>query len=389
MTAHRDNEPKEEIMNDDYLWDRSGAPDPEIQRLESLLSELRRDERPLVLPAEMPASPNKVRSLLMQMPWLPRFAAAAIVLLALSAGSFFIVLSRNPSISGPAWDVATLEGAPQIGSKTVSNSNVASKLHVGQTLTTNSTSRAFISEENLGEIQVEPNSRVRLLQSGPANKRIQLEVGTIHAAIWAPPGQFVVDTPSASAVDLGCAYTLTVAPDGSGTIRTTLGWVGFHLNERDSFIPAGAICATRPKSGPGTPCFEDASTSFREALARFDSTTPNSSEQNAALATILSQARGHDALSLWHLLSRTEGSTRASVYDRLAALLSPPDGVTRDGILQLDAHMLDLYWNALDLGDISIWRYWEQSSSPKSPNSSSAPQIRQKKQLFLKQSPGQ
>jgi len=38
--------------------------------------------------------------------------------------------------------------------------------------------------------------------------------------------------------------------------------------------------------------------------------------------------------------------------------------VTRGGILQLDPHMLDLYWNAFGLGDISIWRFWEQSSSP-------------------------
>jgi len=108
------------------------------------------------------------------------------------------------------------------------------------------------------------------LQSGPSHKRLQLEVGTIHAAIWAPPGEFVVDTPSAIAVDLGCAYTLHVTPDGSGTIRTILGWVGFHLNGRDSFIPAGAMCSTRPKVGPGTPYFEDVSESFREALHTFD-----------------------------------------------------------------------------------------------------------------------
>jgi hypothetical protein len=31
---------------------------------------------------------------------------------------------------------------------------------------------------------------------------------TIHAYIWAPPGEFVVDTPSAVTVDLGCACTL-------------------------------------------------------------------------------------------------------------------------------------------------------------------------------------
>ena len=85
--------------------------------------------------------------------------------------------------------------------------------------------------------------------------------------IWAPPGQFVVDTPSAVTVDLGCAYTLQVDDSGAGLVRTSLGWVGFRLNGHESFIPAGAACATRPKVGPGTPYFEDASSEFR---ARFD-----------------------------------------------------------------------------------------------------------------------
>ena len=85
-----------------------------------------------------------------------------------------------------------------------------------------------------------------------------------------------------------------------------------------------------------------------------------------SLATVLAQARPRDGLTLWHLLSRTTGPARAQVYTRFAALVPPPPGVTREGILQLDPHMLDLYWNALDLGDISLWRYWEQSSAPKS-----------------------
>jgi len=73
-------------------------------------------------------------------------------------------------------------------------------------------------------------------------------------------------TPSAVTVDLGCAYTLQVDESGAALVRTSLGWVGFKLNGRESFIPAGAACATRPKVGPGTPYFENASADFRAAL---------------------------------------------------------------------------------------------------------------------------
>jgi hypothetical protein len=146
------------------------------------------------------------------------------------------------------------------------------------------------------------------------------------------------------------------------------------------------MCSTRPHSGPGIPYFEDAPPSFREAIAQFDSSARNSQGRDEALAVILSQARVRDALSLWHLVSRTDGPARAGVYDRLASLVAPPPSVTREGVLALDPQMLDLYWNALDLGDISIWRMWEQSSSP---GATPLPQMLLQKQLLLKKAPAQ
>jgi hypothetical protein len=104
-----------------------------------------------------------------------------------------------------------------------------------------------------------------------------------------------------------------------------------------------------------------------------------------ALDTVLSEARPSDGLTLWHLLSRTENNERAEVYARFAALVPPPPGVTRDGILVLDPQMLDLYWNALDLGDISLWRYWEQSSDPHAARTSQ--QMQMKKQSLVKKIP--
>ena len=360
----------------DYLWDGSGTPDPEIQRLESLLAEFRHDGRPLILPDSQPkpSAPNGAPSfppswrkgwVLSAVLSLPRLAAAAVVLLAITVGIIFL-RETNPSDPQIAWDCSVLSGNPQISGKAIAHENSATKFRVGQTLTTNSDSRASIWQDDLGEIQVEPDSRVRLVRSGRDQKRINLELGTIHAAIWAPPTEFVVDTPSATAVDLGCAYTLQVNADGSGTLRTTLGWVGFHLHGRDSFIPAGAMCLTRPGAGPGTPYFEDATPQFREALHILDTSDLSSREHAQQLTIILAQARTKDALTLWHLLSRTDDSGRAQVYDRLSALVPPPNGVTRDGICSLNHQMLDRYWDEFGLGRISVWRLWEQSSAPAS-----------------------
>src|SRR5262249_10301625 len=107
-----------------------------------------------------------------------------------------------------------------------------------------------------------------------------------------------------------------------------------------------------------------ASPAFRDAVHEFDQAMPSSDVAARQLEIILKEARPRDGLTLWHLLSRTNGSERAQVYACFAVLVPPPSSITREGILQLDPHMLDLYWNALGLGDISIWRFWEQNSNP-------------------------
>src|SRR4029077_13260308 len=292
-----------------------------------------------------------------------QFAAVAATLVVAAALFYFL---RRPGAgldSAPAWEVARLEGAPKIGWKAIGANSGVAKLRVGQTLVTDASSRASVTLDETGRVEVDGGSRLRLVTNGPGRKRLSLERGTIHARIWAPPGEFVVDTPSAVAVDLGCVYTLHVDDSGAGLLRTTMGWVGFKLNGHESLIPAGAICQTRPKVGPGTPYREDASASFRDALEKFDFATTTPAERTALLGIILSDARKNDALTLWHLLSRVSDPDRPGVYDRLAVLAPPPAGVTRQGILGLDRSMLDAWWNSLGFGDIYLWRTYEHNWS--------------------------
>lgn len=351
-------------MKDDYLWDRSGEPDPELQKLESALSRFaHRGEAPDFSRVEIEKRPSFWQQLLAAR-WSYALAGAATVLLIASA----ILLarwSRTPEPANPAgWDIEEVAGTPKVGSKIVGKNAANSRLRVGQTLVTDSQSRATLSVEDVGTVNVEPNSRLRLLAKSAGHNHLELERGTIHAFIWASPGEFAVDTPSAIAVDLGCQYTLQVDDSGSGLLRTTLGWVGFKLDNHEAFIPAGAVCATRPKVGPATPYFEDAPASFCDALSKFDFAGGNSEQRNAELDQILTEARPRDALTLWHLLSRVDDVNRGRVYDRLATLVPPPAGVTREGILRLDQQMLDLWWNQLGLGDVSLWRTWERAWSP-------------------------
>ncbi len=349
-------------MKRDYLWDQSGEPDPGLEKLEKALGQFRTSAEAPNFSAVRIERKESTRSGLLH--WkLPRFFAGSLVSAGLVTAALLLVLRTPPLPSAPGWDVSRLAGTPWVDRVGLASESSKAQLRVGQVLVTDSNSRASINSSEVGEVEIDPGSRVRLLEAGSNRHRIALELGTIHAAIWAPPGEFQVDTPSAIAVDLGCAYTLHVEADGSGTIRTTMGWVGFHKEGRDSFIPAGAVCSTHPVPGPGTPYFEDASPAFREALHNFDFSADPAAQQEA-LRVILREARPRDAFTLWHLLARVDQPDRPVVYDRLAALLHPPDGVTRESTLALDRNALDAWWNAFDLGDISVWRYWEQNQAP-------------------------
>jgi hypothetical protein len=348
-------------MKDDYLWDGSGEPDPEVQKLEKALGRYRHDRPAPSFEQVAEVRPAKSRLRFLRFRLSFAFGAAATILL-VAATLYFYLRPKPASNLGPAWEVVRLEGAPRVGSKSMRANSGLEKLGVGQMLVTDGTSRAAVTLDETGRVEVDAGSRLRLVTNGPGRKRLALELGTIHATIWAPPGQFVVDTPSAVAVDLGCVYTLHVDESGAGLLRTTLGWVGFKLNGHESFIPAGAVCATRPKIGPGTPYLEDATPAFRDALSRFDFGANTPAERNALLGVILVDARKSDALTLWHLLSRVDAD-RPGVYDRLAALAPPPAGVTREGILRLDRQMLDTWWNSLGYGDIYLWRTYEHDWS--------------------------
>jgi hypothetical protein len=67
-------------MNDDYLWDKSGPPDPEIQQLEEILGTLRYQPKPF----EVPRIVARRRS------YVPLLAIAATLLLALLAGAIWL-----------------------------------------------------------------------------------------------------------------------------------------------------------------------------------------------------------------------------------------------------------------------------------------------------------
>jgi hypothetical protein len=237
-------------MREDYLWDRSGPPDPEIELLEAELSTLRyRFDRGFPALRQRPQSG-----------WW--FATAAAVLLSAAA---LLFRGADAPAAPTAW---------RVGSVPVLQ---------GQVLRTGG-SQVTLESQQVGRVDLGPGSELRAATS----RQLELRRGRLHAFIWAPPREFVVETASARAVDLGCQYTLDVDGAGNGLLRVETGWVAFQSHGHESFIPAGAQCATSHKNGPGIPFYEDAPEALARALASYET------GDAAALPRVLAAARPQD-----------------------------------------------------------------------------------------------
>ena len=291
-------------MNHDseYLWDRSGPEDPDVKRLETLLGGFRH------APSASPLPTTRERQAMI---WFMLPIAAAATLAIAIIGD-----SQKAVTPMPVWSVERVSGAPLVAAERLLS---AGTVHAGDWIQTDDTSGAVIEVGLIGKVQIEPNSKVQLLSTNPSDNRLSLVSGTLHATIWAPPRLFFVETLSATAIDLGCAYTLSVDGQGHGHLCVTSGWVALEKNGRESVVPSGAVCETRPGIGPGTPYFGGASEEFRLALARYDFEGAAQTD----LETVLRESNMCEVFTLWQLLPDVSDEHSGLIFDRMAQLLPP------------------------------------------------------------------
>jgi len=260
--------------------------------------------------------------------WIPLAAAAVL------AGVWLV--RSQPA----AWNVTALAGRPLVGTRPLTASG---RLRVSEWVQTDDSSRALVAVGRIGQVEVQPNTRVQLVVARADEHRLALAHGRIEATVDAVPRLFFVETPVGTAIDLGCAYSLETDSLGYGRLHVTRGEVEFATGLRSSRVPLGAMIQTRPTIGPGIPFVDDAPAPLVRALIAFDF------ERGGARAArnVLTLARAQDAISLWHLLQRVDVSLRGTVYDRLAALVPPPPGVTRRAAIALESGVLEGYWTKI------------------------------------------
>jgi hypothetical protein len=318
----------------DPLWDPSVG-DPQIARLEQVLAPLRhRGGVPLLPPRRAKKWPYVAAG------GVALAAAAALLLYMRADGASPCATRRDDAFAFEA-----TAGTPRCNGAVAK----AGWLPVGTWLETGAADRAHMVVADIGTLDLKEGSRLSLVATGPSEHRLALAQGALHARVNAPPRLFVVETPAATAIDLGCEYDLEVGRDGTGLLRVRTGLVELAAGPRLTVVPMGAEARIAAKVGPGLPVRTDAPPPLRDAVARFDA------GDTAALDTIVPLATSRDTMTLWNLLARTDAAGRTKVFAAIEALVTTPEWVLAEDVAAGDPTAISRLREALE----GYWLYPE------------------------------
>jgi hypothetical protein len=302
-------------MNDDYLWDGSGEPDVDVLHLETLLGRYRS--------AAPTPDFRRVAVMRPRRRWLLAIAAAALIVIAVVGVLRFYTPPDR-------WRATESSGAAIVPH---------SILRAGDVVRTGVQGSVRLESPDVGTLDIGANTSVQLIENRRNRQRLALAAGTIHARTMSLPGVFVIDTPRARAIDLGCEYTLTVSAGGGGELHVLSGWVDLTRGYQQSLVPQGASALMTADGELTVPMFDDAAPRFRAAVRDFARTHD--------LATIILLSRRRDALTLLNLFRLTTSEESVIVFDRLNQLVPAPASISREAVRYWRPAVTEPWWRPI------------------------------------------
>lgn len=300
---------------DRYLWDGSGVPDPMVSRLESILSPLEHDGRPLQGTESAP-----------RRRW-PRWVAAAAVAVV---------------VCGFAWDqIWQPEPLEQLVLIIREDDQIVARLSVDDVYEVRNNEQVMELTDRC-EITAAPGTRLRIERLDVLTTRLNLFVGSVEVFVYGgmPERFFQIRTPSTLCVDLGCQYTLTVDAVGNMDVDVVLGKVALENSGVVAFVPAGACCESTMVEGVGAPYFKDSTPPAVVTEIRKLNRSQSAAARLQLVGTILKGlgADPQNSLLAWHLLQDPSAGVVVACRAWLIRTYGAPPGLadTADPARQRD-----------------------------------------------------
>lgn len=329
--------------DDGYLWAKTEPCDDEVASLERLLSRYAHQPRP------RQKDMGRKRTMRVSM-------ALAATLALCVAGMAAWFQQRLAWQAGEAWRIVSTSGQVL-----VQGDPDGERFVPGSEIITRADGSARIGIARIGDLRLEPGSRLRLEQTRSGHHRVRLLEGRLQARVWAPSMHFGVELPGAEVLDLGCEFIVASDAAGNGELTVLSGWVLVDTGVDEVLVPRNATVALRGGL-VGIPHDLGASTGFMQALRAVEGGDP------AGIGELVATSRPEDAISLLALLQRNPALARGPVYERLRQLLPEAQAVDRDAILRRDPHALDPWWDALPYPRAKRWwLHWKDALPARDP----------------------
>jgi len=253
------------------------------------------------------------------------FASAAAIILICSL-VFSRYSEKNIYSAGEMsnWKLVNLKGNALI------NGVKSDVVNVGDWIQTDNESAVVLKIVNVGDISIEPNSKVRFIQSDDNVSRIEVSYGTVNTST-SQADKFILQTSNMKVQDKGSSYSFKVDDKGNGVIYVNNGIANIESGDRKAVVAEGKFCMYKPEFGVGIPFRKDAKPEFQNALFQYDF---NNGGTNAIYSAIAS-AMPEDYYSLLNLIPRVDEKTKYLVYNKLGRIA--PQGVAGVRLDSLDS----------------------------------------------------
>lgn len=244
------------------------------------------------------------------------------------------VVTDCTATAGPGFAFSMTSGAARCGETPATSGT----LPVGTWLETARDSVARVTVADIGQLTVYGDSKLRIVDTSAREHRMELQRGHVSARVVAPPRLFVIDTPAGTAVDLGCAYDLTVDADGRTHLRVTSGAVSLEgARGAAAYVVVGHQVDVLPGRVLGTPVWVNAPPSFAALVARFDA------GDHTVVGAIAAAADPQAVMTLWNLVARTTGTERETIVKALETLVPLRTSSARAAVLCGDPAALEAW----------------------------------------------